>query len=69
MSYLGHIENLKDNSKYNFYSLASTDWNFNYLIIEPYKDIFNNYKSFKKDSYNGLKYCILLFSRIIKTTK
>ena len=38
MSYLGHIENLKDNSKYNFYSLASTDWNFNHLIIESYKD-------------------------------
>ena len=60
-SYLGHITNLKDNDKYNFYSLSADDWNFNYLIIEPYKDFFNNYKDFKKDSYNGLKYCIFIY--------
>ena len=50
-SYLGHIENLKDNNKYNFYSLFSDEWNSNHLIIEPYQDYFNNYKPFKKDSY------------------
>ena len=60
-SYLGHIENLKDNSKYNFYSLFSDEWNSNHLIIEPYQDYFNNYKPFKKDSYNGLKYCIYIY--------
>ena len=41
-SYLGHIENLKDNNKYNFYSLFSDEWNSNHLIIEPYQDYFNN---------------------------
>ena len=59
MSYLGHINNLKDNDKYYFYSFFADDWNSNHLIIEPYKDFFNNYEPFKKDSYNGLKCCIL----------
>ncbi len=48
MSCLGHIENLKDNSKYNFYSFFFDDWNSNKLIIEPYKYIFNNNKPLKK---------------------
>jgi hypothetical protein len=60
-SYLGHIEYLKDNDKYNFYSLFSDEWNSNELIIEPYQDIFNNNKKFKKDSYNGMKYCIFIY--------
>ena len=60
-SYLGHIDTLKDNDKYNFYSFFLDDWNNNELIIEPYKDIFNNSKPFKKDSYNGLKYCIFIY--------
>jgi hypothetical protein len=47
MSYLGHINNLKDNDKYNFYSFFVDDWNSNELIIEQYEDIFNNNKLFK----------------------
>ena len=46
MSYLGHINNLKDNEKYYFYSFFADDWNSNHLIIEPYKDFFNNYEPF-----------------------
>ncbi len=46
MSYLGSRRKFKK-MIYNFF-LASTDWNLNYLMIEPYKDIFNNYKSFKR---------------------
>ena len=45
MSYLGHINNLKDNDKHNFFV---DDLNSNELIMERYKDILNNKKKFKK---------------------
>ena len=56
-----HKKYLELNEEFNFYSLFNDDWNFNYLIMVPNSDIYNNYKPFKSDSYNGLKHNILIY--------
>jgi hypothetical protein len=51
---LTHEEYLRDNVKYNFYSLFLDEWNRNILIIEPRNDPYNNYRPFKKTATTAL---------------
>ncbi len=41
--------------------LFSDERNSNELTIESNKDPYNNYKPFKRNSYNGAKYCIMIY--------
>ncbi len=56
-----HKKYLESNDEFHFYSSDATDWNYNYLLLEPEKDIYNNYKPFKSFSYNGMKHNILIY--------
>ena len=56
-----HKKCLDSNDVFHFYSLFNEDWNYNYLLLEPNSDIYNNYKPFKESSYNGMKHNINLF--------
>lgn len=56
-----HKKYLDSNEQFNFYSIFTEDWNYNYLVLDPTRDIYNNYKPFKESSYNGLKHNILIY--------
>ena len=56
-----HRKYLESNNEFNFYSSDATAWNYNYLLLEPEQDIYNNYKPFKSFSYNGMKHNILIY--------
>ena len=56
-----HRKYLESNNEFNFYSSDTTAWNYNYLLLEPEQDIYNNYKPFKSFSYNGMKHNILIY--------
>jgi hypothetical protein len=56
-----HKKYLESNDQFHFYSICNDDWNYNYLILEPNTDIYNNFKPFKEFSYNGMKHNILIY--------
>jgi hypothetical protein len=56
-----HRKCLDSNDEFNFYSIFTDDWNYNYLLLEPNSDIYNNFKPFKESSYNGMKHNILIY--------
>ena len=56
-----HRKYLESNDQFHFYSIFTDDWNYNYLILDQNRDIYNNYKPFKEFSYNGMKHNILIY--------